>query len=342
MNFLRYIILAFLIAISIRIYSQIPDDVYLKLDKGDERRIERSKEYFADAKSAINEAVTLYQAIPDKHDTSLTSDQVLKYEEALFQLQTASSFYKKAVGLAFKVYSDGMDEFWETHNMKQEHLDAVHEAIRMEQIARDDHQGAVMLREQINEISNFFFSVKLHNLAIEHEIYTINYAGRALQIYQEFPVRYPHKWDNDFEFGLVDLKQKTIDRYKYVPKELRLLTRLKPKKLEPEKGSDVDVASLTETEKRKQYNIYFMVQVAAHTLRISSEKLDEIYSGKRRVKEIKEDGWWKYQIGPFNSFKDAQRVFNDVLSEVKDQRAFIVAYNFGDKFDLTVARQIAP
>ena len=64
----------------------------------------------------------------------------------------------------------------------------------------------------------------------------------------------------------------------------------------------------------------------------------QIYKGNKEVKEIREDEWYKYQIGNYKSFAVAQTQ----LEEANVARAFIVAYLEGKKINVKEARKLAP
>jgi len=69
--------------------------------------------------------------------------------------------------------------------------------------------------------------------------------------------------------------------------------------------------------------IYYKVQIAAHTVRMTDKYIKtNIYAGNKQVDELKEDGWYKYTIGKFQTFDEA----NKLLNELKVSKAFVVAY----------------
>ena len=76
------------------------------------------------------------------------------------------------------------------------------------------------------------------------------------------------------------------------------------------------------TDTRKEEGIIFRVQVAASKVPLSTKKLKKRYKGNLPTAMFKEEGWYKYIIGEFDSYYQAKEVLK--TSGVKD--AFIAAY----------------
>jgi hypothetical protein len=332
-NTLRRIYIFFLSYIFsvISLSAQLPSYLLIQLESSEEKKLERAKRFFDDADAAMKAAVSLYESIPAT-DTALGDDMIMKYEEALFHLHTASRYIKNGMKLTYSILEKGMDDFWEKHNIRRNYFDIMKEAVQMEQIARDDYISSVSLRDQLAEVSDFLFGIKLHNLAHKHEVYTLNYGGRALQIYQEYPIEYPHNWSNQFVFNLITLNPKAFEKKNEQHVNSKELDQIQVVTFVKDPvTNEKDTAEI-------QYDIHFRVQVAAHVSRIPKIRLQEIYDGDRYVEEVKEEGWWKYQIGHYKSYSSAQAI----LEEVDVDRAFITAYNYGKKINISLAKKISP
>lgn len=83
--------------------------------------------------------------------------------------------------------------------------------------------------------------------------------------------------------------------------------------------------------------VIYVVQVAASLSPLNDAQKRQVYRGSEQLKEIQEEGWFKYQIEVGNSFREAMRVRN--LSGSKG--AFVVAYRNGVKIKLTEAMRIS-
>jgi hypothetical protein len=83
-------------------------------------------------------------------------------------------------------------------------------------------------------------------------------------------------------------------------------------------------------------DIIYRIQIAANHTPINQEKLREIYSGNRQVEFFTEDGWFKYSIGSFASYKEAREYKKQVLVE----GSFIVAFQNGAKVGVGLQRSV--
>ena len=92
----------------------------------------------------------------------------------------------------------------------------------------------------------------------------------------------------------------------------------------------VPIASTSEN------NIVFKVQVAADTKALSSEKLHRIYSGFEKTNRFNEDGWYKYSIGEFKTFNEA----NELRKSCGVKGAFIIAFQGGKKVNILAAKNM--
>jgi hypothetical protein len=74
--------------------------------------------------------------------------------------------------------------------------------------------------------------------------------------------------------------------------------------------------------------IIYRVQIAALKTQLTQRALSKIYYGNKQVEMLNEDGWFKYSIGDFYTYDDA----NKFRKQCGVKNAFIVAYRKGQKF----------
>ena len=74
--------------------------------------------------------------------------------------------------------------------------------------------------------------------------------------------------------------------------------------------------------------VIYRVQVAAHKTQLTQRALSKVYYGNKSVEMINEEGWFKYSIGDFITYADA----NKFRKQCGVKNAFIVAYRRGQKF----------
>lgn len=81
--------------------------------------------------------------------------------------------------------------------------------------------------------------------------------------------------------------------------------------------------------------LIFYVQIAASKLPLPASELKRLNQENKNVREISENGWYKYQIAAGNTYSGALRVRN----EIEVRGAFIVAYKGSIKLNITQAIQ---
>lgn len=79
--------------------------------------------------------------------------------------------------------------------------------------------------------------------------------------------------------------------------------------------------------------ILFRVQIAASRIEMSEKDLKRVYSGTKEISVFKEENWYKYYIGAYNSFFEA----NSVCHKSQVKGAFVVAYKGDQKLVLREA-----
>ena len=99
-------------------------------------------------------------------------------------------------------------------------------------------------------------------------------------------------------------------------------------------GRNIDQKIINEQDQYADKSVYadiiFKVQIAADKKKLSQHMLQKIYNGNKKVSMLNEEGWFKYSIGDFETFKLADQ-FRISLGETD---AFVVAYKNGVKVDL--------
>jgi hypothetical protein len=97
---------------------------------------------------------------------------------------------------------------------------------------------------------------------------------------------------------------------------------------EPEDKQTYEEKTEEVSAKEKMRGVVFRVQIAADKKPLSQATLRKLYSdGKKEITRVVENGWYKYSIGDFYTFKKAQ----NFKSELNIKDAFIVAYKNGQK-----------
>ncbi len=84
---------------------------------------------------------------------------------------------------------------------------------------------------------------------------------------------------------------------------------------------------------KAEYATIFRLQIAASRKPLSEQEIKAKYNGNRDVFVFNEDSWYKYAIGEYNSFYQA----NEARKKCGVSDAFIAAYSEGNKIELMQA-----
>lgn len=331
--------------------SHLPDEVTLELDKKEKVKIARLEKDFENAFVEVKDAISFYESIKYNPDPTMKSYNESQKYRALVMLRRASRTFARHTEKTFDVYIEVVDGFWNNHSDKFNYGKKIYEAMEYTQKAKALYKKSVEYRNIIEEQNDFLSCLRLHFEALESEYFAMRYACRAARHFQDFPIEYDYRWNNDYPYTNYVAKQNgepeesVFDPEK--KKETELVRIEKPMDtVEIEKPKPIKVTvfdTVRETYFMKDtieisYDIVFMVQIAASFEPIAEKEIKELYDGPFEVKEILEKEWYKYQIGPFRSYHEAQAV----LEKVNLEEAFIPAYNFGDRFSTADARKLFP
>ena len=288
-------------------------ELNIKLEIIDEKRLEKGIETLNSAAQVEREALSLLSAMNDEEKIEASSSN---YKKMLKYFEDASSLYQEGHGLIYLVYDENCAKFLEEMKKMNHYASGMNKAKYYERKGERTMARANAIREILQEADKpEWIQYKMHE-ALELEKLAIRDKGRALQIYQDFPVEYNYDWDDDvtpeelarfFNNPVVNLPPEEV--FKRVPPE---------EKKEPEGGP-----------------IVFRVQIAAHTVQIDEDYIRSFYTGKDSIMEIREGSWFKYQIGSFDNYKDADKL----RIECRVPRAFVVAYQ--DNKKLTIKEALA-
>jgi hypothetical protein len=87
-----------------------------------------------------------------------------------------------------------------------------------------------------------------------------------------------------------------------------------------------DTYEAPETDDQSKY--IYKIQIAASKNPLNQQALSNIYSGEKQISQEKENGWYKYAIGNFNSYKNAV----EYCRTLQNKNFFVKGYKNGVKF----------
>ncbi|MBN1598056.1 MAG: hypothetical protein JW894_07160 [Bacteroidales bacterium] len=287
-------------------------ELNIKIEVIDEKRIEKGVEILNEAFSIERESLAVLETIDDTIKMEGT-DPV--YRRAIKNLIDASEEYKEGSLMIYTVFDENCGKFELEMRKMNHYASGLNKAKYYERKAEQTIRRSNRIREFLLEADKpEWIQYKMHE-ALELEKKAIRNKGRALQIYQDFPVEYNYGWDDD-------VSDEELARFFNDPS-----VKLPPDDIFKKKPKPVNVKDTVKVEYR--------VQIAAHTVILTDEYIRTFYTGEDTVMQIKEGQWYKYQIGSFDNFKDA----NQLRIRCRVPRAFVVAYINDNK--VTIKKALA-
>jgi hypothetical protein len=285
-------------------------ELNIKLDVIDEKRLDKGVDMLNQGWSIETEALKNLESLDEEEKMiGISSD----YMKVIKKLIAASEMYKDANGLIYAVFSDNCAKFIDLNKKMNHYASGTNKAKYYEIKGSNTIEKSIRIRNIILQANKAeWLQYKMHE-AIELEKLAIRDAGRALQIYQDFPVEYNYGWDNDV-----------------TPEQLAVFFNNPSVKLPPEDAflkKPVDVAIAPEDR------IIFKVQIAAHTVPLDNAYIKTFYTGNDSIHQVIEGKWYKYQIGSFDNFESA----DSMQRACRVPRAFIVAYQNTKKLSIKEA-----
>jgi hypothetical protein len=290
------------------------DELNLKFNSADEKKFEKAIKLLDNADITINEANQMYSLLDEaEKNLAMSSD----YKKAFRTLIEASEGYKEGHTLIYKVFKDKAQEFWDEMNKSNHYAAGMQKAKYYESKALRGLNRALLKRDIAAEADRFEAALYQIGEAFELEKLAIRDQGRAVQIYQDFPVEYNYGWEDD------------------VTLEEVLAMNRNPVIKEPPQDIFGTVDKNTEIDSSLFAEIIFKVQIAAHTVPLTEEYLRTIYLGGMQIDMIYEEEWYKYSIGRYKTLEEA----TETLEECNVKKAFIVPYQEGKKLTIREAME---
>jgi hypothetical protein len=277
------------------------------------------KKQLAKANELISEGMDIWVQVNQRFNPeTVLSHQIdsIYNIEAYPLLAKAAECFLEGTTAKYELYHKNCLEFWNKHS--HDYPTGVDNAKRLQKEALNYlEKSKVNRRVAENYVNQYVYAYDRFYEAISLEIIATKKEGRALQIYRDWPIHYAYEWDEDVEVNLFSPKFAVV--------------KTEPKVIKPEVKSDIELPD--------SMIIFYMVQIAAHTIQITPKYLKEnVYNGTMAVQELKEEGWFKYTIGHYKTFEEAEKLLN----QINVAKAFVVAYKNGKRVPLKEAIEPSP
>ncbi|MBN2486863.1 MAG: hypothetical protein JXB34_12885 [Bacteroidales bacterium] len=287
-------------------------DLSIKLEVIDEKRIEKGIKTLNEAFLVERQAIKMVEGLQENEKLDATSRE---YKKAIEKFIQASEKYREGHLIIYTVFQENCLKFGELMKKMQHTATGLNKAKFYERKGSRAFDKALSSRDLLAMLEKHDLIQYKMAEALELEKLAIRDRGRAIQIYQDFPVEYDYGWVDDVTPQEVEaaFKDPAISR---PPADLFVQKPIKP-----------DTSAILPAKAP----VTFKVQIAAHTVRIDNKYIREnIYSGNIPVSETFEDNWYKYSIGEFDNFNDA----NHLLKQCRVAKAFVVAYQGGKRLSI--------
>lgn len=291
-------------------------ELSVKLSVIDEKRLDKGIKLLNEAYENELQAINIIESLPEDEKLQATHPN---YKKAVKKLVQTSEIYREGHMIVYTVFQENCVKFQEEMKKMKHYAAGLNKAKLYERKSSKAYERALSIRDLLLVIEKPELIQYKMAEAVELEKMSIQHRGRALQIYQDFPVEYNYNWDNDItpEEVAAAFKDPAVSR---PPDDLFVQSPVK---------EDIE-----KPEKIKEGQIIFMVQIAAHTVKMDESYIREnIYFGNLPIKELYDDNWYKYSIGEFDNFNDA----NALLKSSRVAKSFVVAYQDGKKLTIKSA-----
>jgi hypothetical protein len=295
--------------------EQFTGELNIKFQSGEDKKLERGISILNEAEALQNKAEKEYAALSAVEIKERVSDS---YHSALKHLFESSEKYKEGHSEIYEVFKDKADAFWQKMMKNNHRATGMEKAKYYNGTATRTLNRSLIRRKQVLESDRFDYSLGIMKDALNLEKLAVRDQGREMQICADYPVEYNYGWENDL----------TLEQIVAVMKD--------PIVHEPPADIFATVDQSVTVDSSLFKEIIFKVQIAAHTMPITDEYLNTLYKGDLKIDMIFEDDWYKYSIGRYKTFDEAEATHR----ECNIKKSFVVAYQAGKKISTTEAIQI--
>jgi len=307
----------------------------IKFSNDDSEKLVKCVIAIQEGKVELAESKKMYDKLDeeDREHKGYRKSKPLK--EVYKKFESAQESFDDGYGGIYDIYKKNCNKFWQNQRDMNHYATGLEKAKYYERMATRA-MGRGQTKVSDSEVAKKFETAhKLASDANKYFFQGIRSQGRALQIYQDYPVEYNYGWEDD-----IDIDAIKRNRRGPIIEEAQVDTSVQ-RFAQNEKLQDTKIVYIHDTIfiivkdslDFADTTITFRVQIAAHTEPLSQNYLRTIYYGTRDIFELQEEGWYKYSIGLFKNYYEAVKVKDKSGVE----KAFIVPYVSGRKISIREA-----
>jgi hypothetical protein len=290
-------------------------ELNMKFQPAELKKLERAAVLTGEADKLLEEAQNQYVSLDELEKKQRASQA---YESALKKLFESSETYKEAYNLAYEVLKDKGADFWQKMNKVNHRASGMEKARYYESTALKHLNRSLIRRQQALQSDRFEFTLGIMKDALNLEKLAVRDQGRSVQVCADYPVEYNYGWEDDL----------SLDQIAAIMKD--------PNVHEPPADIFATLDKSIQVDSSLFRMIIFKVQIAAHTMPLSEDYLNTVYRGDLPIDMVFEEEWYKYSIGRYRTFEEAEAT----RLECNIRKAFVVAYQEGHKISTQEAIQI--
>jgi hypothetical protein len=325
---------------SFQIQAQVIDlpfkgELDIKFSKNDNDKLVKCVISIQEAKVQLAEAKSMYDKLEEEDRLETDFRKSKEMREIYKKLKSAISSFDNGYNGIYDVYKSNCVAFWDHQKTMGRYVTGIEKAKYYERMATRA-LGRGQTRRGDAEVSKKFNDAYMNIVEGNSYFYqSIRSQGRALQIYQDYPVEYNYGWENDIDIDeILAHKKDPIIMEAQVDTSVQ---RFKNDTLMQDTKIvyiyDTIFIIIKDTLDFADTSVTFRVQIAAHNEPLSQEYLRTIYFGSRDIFELEEEGWYKYSIGLFKDYFEARKI----LDQSGVAKAFLVPYVEGIKITMREA-----
>jgi hypothetical protein len=217
--------------------------------------------------------------------------------------------------------------------------------VTLERRALDKFEKSAILKNEAAGTEITETAKKIYLAAFDLEQIALLHKARALLIYQDFPSVYSYQWEQDYTI-LATSPERRIRVIETDPGISQVPVPGIPGGNDGEPGrmeaTPVSLETVVPTSALAVQQsvlpgegISWIIQIAAHRRQLTEKELKGLFNGDHPVHFLVEDNWYKYYLGHYGTFEEAE----GIMKTLGLTNAFIVAYLDGKRISTGEARR---
>lgn len=326
--FISIISIAFVLnLIAQSVDSNIFDRIHRELDSKDMNTITKADDLLKQADNELKEVEKEEESFEKFFPKKANKGERKAVDAKILRIE-AADLRAKSYSAKFKVYKTKLEsvkfEYAEDGTRAKELLAEAEKSLNTGNSNLKKYMGVKksdLKDEQYAKIQKDLAKV------LELQQYAIDKTAEAFEIYFQQDEKKMKEmaekdaWANAQSSNTINAYEAYLSKFPYGQYAGEAKTRIKQLE-EEQRLADEERAKNESAVKEKATGVWFEVQVMAVTKQAKPEVINKVYKGSEAVREFQEDGWFKYSVGKFQTYKEAR----EFRTSTGVKGAFVVAF----------------